>query len=410
MEIKNSYVDLVDRQMSGTQKKEGKTEDGISGFKNLLKEKHQKKNMESENHGSDAQTPGAEAIIPHLNGKVDELQREEAALFIPAQKLLETQTGMEASAGAVPVNHESANRSGTISQIQMLNPFNMKNQPDGEKQIISNDGIFSEVLTGKSKKDSGVFLLHGLNSQQTGDQTDGADALKLLKDADQAMKLTALSNDALTDTALTEDGTNAEVLAAAKNGRLFEKKGTVKEEKVSENVLGNVQEKRFEPARVIRMEDKAVAVTVNENNPEELEAKLSEQILSQIRTGKNNLELQLEPHNLGKILLKISYEENQVNVSIVCSESKTLKLLSHSANEIGSILEANVERPFQVMVDKQEADYLQNQQQNQQDGRQEQQQHHQQQNHTDDNAEDFIQKLRLGFFGEDSGIYSQVSD
>ena len=96
-------------------------------------------------------------------------------------------------------------------------------------------------------------------------------------------------------------------------------------------------------------------------------------------------------------------------MSIVCSESKTLKLLSHSAAEIGSILEANVERPFQVVVEKQEADYLQNQQQQKQDGGQEQQ-HQQQQKQADDNAEDFIQKLRLGFFGTDSMGYSEASN
>lgn len=410
MDIKTSYVDLIDRQMSGTQKKEGKTEEGISGFKNLLKDKNQKKHTGSEDQGTEAQTAAAETVMPYINGKAQDAQSEETVFTISGYGLFQAQTETAASAGAVQANNDSANLLGTISPLQLLKSLNMKNQTDGEEDTIAGSNGFADLLTEKSDKTSSLSLLHGLDLQQTGNQADMAEALNQPKAEDQFMKTTALSDESLTDAVIAETGKDAEALAAVKNGKLSEKEGSDKEDKVSENAFGSIQEKNYDPAPVIRTEeDKAVTVTVNESNPEELDAKLSEQILSQIRTGKNNLELQLEPHNLGKILLKVSYEENQVNVSIVCSESKTLKLLSHSAAEIGSILEANVERPFQVVVEKQEADYLQNQQQQKQDGGQEQQ-HQQQQKQADDNAEDFIQKLRLGFFGTDSGIYNEVSD
>lgn len=410
MDIKTSYVDLIDRQMSGTQKKEGKTEEGISGFKNLLKDKNQKKHTGSEDQGTEAQTAAAETVMPYINGKAQDAQSEETVFTISGQGLFQAQTETAASAGAVQANNDSANLLGTISPLQLLKSLNMKNQTDGEEDTIAGSNGFADLLTEKSDKTSSLSLLHGLDLQQTGNQADMAEALNQPKTEDQFMKTTALSDESLTDAVIAETGKDAEALAAVKNGKLSEKEGSDKEDKVSENAFGSIQEKNYDPAPVIRTEeDKAVTVTVNESNPEELDAKLSEQILSQIRTGKNNLELQLEPHNLGKILLKVSYEENQVNVSIVCSESKTLKLLSHSAAEIGSILEANVERPFQVVVEKQEADYLQNQQQQKQDGGQEQQ-HQQQQKQADDNAEDFIQKLRLGFFGTDSMGYSEASN
>lgn len=410
MDIKTSYMDLIDRQMSGTQKKEGKTEEGISGFKNLLKDKNQKKHTGSEDQGTEAQTAAAETVMPYINGKAQDAQSEETVFTISGQGLFQAQTETAASAGAVQANNDSANLLGTISPLQLLKSLNMKNQTDGEEDTIAGSNGFADLLTEKSDKTSSLSLLHGLDLQQTGNQADMAEALNQPKTEDQFMKTTALSDESLTDAVIAETGKDAEALAAVKNGKLSEKEGSDKEDKVSENAFGSIQEKNYDPAPVIRTEeDKAVTVTVNESNPEELDAKLSEQILSQIRTGKNSLELQLEPHNLGKILLKVSYEENQVNVSIVCSESKTLKLLSHSAAEIGSILEANVERPFQVVVEKQEADYLQNQQQQKQDGGQEQQ-HQQQQKQADDNAEDFIQKLRLGFFGTDSMGYSEASN
>lgn len=411
MDIKTSYVDLVDRQMSGTQKKEGKTEEGISGFKNLLKDKNQKKHTGSEDQGAEAQAAAAETVMPYINGNVQDAQKEETVFAVHGQGLFQVQEETSASVGAVPVNNDSGNLLGTISPIQLLKSLNMKNQTDGEEDTIAGSNGFADLLTEKSDKTSGLSLLRGLDLNQAGNQGDMTDALNQPKTEDQSVKTTALSEESLTDAVMAETDKAAEVLAAVKNGKLFEKEGSDKEDKVSENTFGIVQEKNYEPAPVIRAEgDKAVTVTVNESNPEELDAKLSEQILSQIRTGKNDLELQLEPHNLGKILLKVSYEENQVNVSIVCSESKTLKLLSHSAAEIGSILEANVERPFQVVVEKQEADYLQNQQQKRQDGGQEQHQQHQQKQTDDSNPEDFIQKLRLGIFGADSMRYSEASN
>ena len=145
--------------------------------------------------------------------------------------------------------------------------------------------------------------------------------------------------------------------------------------------------------------------TLQVQNPEELNAKLSEKILSQIEAGKKSLEVQLEPHNLGKILIKVSYEKDQVSVSVVCTENRTLKMLSQSAGELGNILENNLERPIHVIVDRQEADYLNNNQQQQGNGREQQQEH--QQNRSDEMGDDFIQKLRLGISDLDSDEMSE---
>jgi flagellar hook-length control protein FliK len=170
------------------------------------------------------------------------------------------------------------------------------------------------------------------------------------------------------------------------------------DEEKPENNSGIIRENSYEPAHRLRMEsekDGVTYTTVNAGNPEGLETKLSGPILKEIHAGRGDLDVQLEPHNMGKIRIRISYEDHQVSVAILCSESKTLKLLSQSAGELGSILEHDLERPVQIFVDKQEADYLNDQ--NGQSGGQNRNQSRQE-NRKEENREAFIQKLRLGIF------------
>jgi flagellar hook-length control protein FliK len=179
-------------------------------------------------------------------------------------------------------------------------------------------------------------------------------------------------------------------------------------EEDQDNIQKNLPEKSFEPIRYWNGSSEKpgeVHMSVSADHSKELEAKLSEQILKQIREGNGELDIQLEPHNLGKIRIRISYEDNQISVSLLCTESRTLKLLSQSAGDLGSILESNLERPFQVLVDKQEPDYLNQQQE--QSGRQGQQEHHQE-SQREENRGDFIQKLRLGIFESESADESGV--
>ncbi|MFT4005469.1 MAG: flagellar hook-length control protein FliK [Lacrimispora sp.] len=201
---------------------------------------------------------------------------------------------------------------------------------------------------------------------------------------------------------VSDDSKEEESVVAASRGKTKEKPtSAVKEEKGQEKTSEAAQEKSHEPIRAMSApsgKDEVVHTTVNAGNQEDLEAKLSEMLLKQINNGKKELDVQLEPYNLGKIRIKVSYEDNQVSVSVLCTENSTLKLLSQSAGDLGTILASNLERPVQIFVDKQEADYLNNQQEQQGGGQQQQQQ---QENRQEDNREDFIQKLRLGIFEMD---------
>lgn len=132
--------------------------------------------------------------------------------------------------------------------------------------------------------------------------------------------------------------------------------------------------------------------------PEALPEKLTDQIMTKMSDGVQEFEIQIEPENLGKIAVKILYNEGQTTVSILCSEKRTLEMLGRSAGELGQVIEKNLGGTTTIIVDKQESDYLnQTRDENGQNGRDAEQE--QKQNKKDQNAEDaeqFLQKLRLG--------------
>lgn len=132
--------------------------------------------------------------------------------------------------------------------------------------------------------------------------------------------------------------------------------------------------------------------------PEQLPDKLTDQLLTKMSEGIQEFEIHIEPANLGKIAVKILYQEGQATVSIVCSEKRALDVLGRNAGEIGQVIEKNLGGITTIIVDKQESDYL-NQtrdenQKNGQNGGQEQKKDGKEQNAEE--AEQFLQKLRLG--------------
>lgn len=136
--------------------------------------------------------------------------------------------------------------------------------------------------------------------------------------------------------------------------------------------------------------------------PEELPAKLTDQIITKMSEGVQEFEIHIEPANLGKIAVKILYQDGQATVSILCSEKKALDVVGRNAGEIGQVIEKNLGGTTTIIVDKQESDYLnQTRDENQKNG-QEAEQEQQKNKGKDSDAEDaeqFLQKLRLGLAG-----------
>lgn len=132
--------------------------------------------------------------------------------------------------------------------------------------------------------------------------------------------------------------------------------------------------------------------------PEELPEKVTDQLMAKMSEGVQEFEIHIEPANLGKIAVKILYQEGQATVSIMCSEKKTFEMIGRSAGEIGQVIEKNLGGTTTIVVDKQENDYLNqtrdDNQKNEQNGQEQQKEGKKNQDAED--AEQFLQKLRLG--------------
>ena len=135
--------------------------------------------------------------------------------------------------------------------------------------------------------------------------------------------------------------------------------------------------------------------------PEELPEKVTDTMLSKLVEGVKEFEIHIEPVNLGKIAVKVLYEGNQATISIVCSEKRAMDALSQNAREIGNIIDRNLGGETTIIVEKQETDYLNQTRDENEQADQNAKQEKKDKNHNQDgeDAEQFLQKLRLGLVG-----------
>ncbi|WP_367568881.1 flagellar hook-length control protein FliK [Lacrimispora sp.] len=414
-EVKNSSVDLLSRQMTGTRKRDEKAVDSFSDFKAMLKGSNQKRGSKSPEAKEDTEDSmvSSEAAASVAAAGMAEVQTPDSEALKNEKELL---AGLAKAVGTeeVPVIVP-----GEDSNIRAMDSLRALDQFRFQK--LTENGVGMEDL----KEDIQILQSEDLTKVPQPLFAEQSSLLEKTGGKESAVWSSSIQNSEISGPAKEEKGISRNKLltGAEENGlnpaekeqpKILEK-GDAEEKKTSEeetrkDTLAGLGERPYQPAgsaehRSEKIEE--VHVSVNAENLEELESKLSEQILKQVRGGKGELDIQLEPHNLGKIRIKISYEDNQISVSLLCTESKTLKLLSQTAGDLGSILESSLERPFQIQVDKQETDYL-NQQQDQNRGQEQREQHQGRQQ--DGNREDFIQKLRLGIFemngaGEESAGY-----
>ena len=146
------------------------------------------------------------------------------------------------------------------------------------------------------------------------------------------------------------------------------------------------------------MERPVTAAKVYVEQPEELPEKVTDTMLAKLVEGVKEFEIHIEPVNLGKIAVKVLYEGNQATISIICSEKRAMDALSQNAREIGNIIDRNLGGETTIIVEKQESDYLnQTRDENEQaDQNGKQQKEEKNKNHEGEDAEQFLQKLRLG--------------
>ena len=156
--------------------------------------------------------------------------------------------------------------------------------------------------------------------------------------------------------------------------------------------------------RPAEMEDAKPVYTqrMQVSEPEEIPQKLAEELLVKVSEGVRELEIQIEPAHLGKIAIKILYEAGQATVSILCSERRTLEMIGQNARELGYVMEQSLGDKTTAIVERQETDYLyQGENENDHTGRDSEQDRQREENEKEKaaDAEQFLQKLRLGLTG-----------
>lgn len=434
-EVKNNSLDLMNMQLASSRKKNtgSNTSDDLMGFKTMLRDKNQRpdnETMKAPDKKKDDSEPAVEAAAAAMT-KPEPQARENVSDEPETVQGLETEPvqpdkGVQIIAGLWEEG-QTGSQLQTLEQLrfqQMLRKQNGIQDLDGElaPEIVSENAgeklPIGEIAENQTASLSGENLHleemsqleNGMQLEVRKEQPEEQLPHRAVSDEKSGKEHDSLETGGAVELrtpvkpldTYEEPAEQTEKISAF--GVHEEQKNAFsgKEEKLPEESAAALQEKPYEQPlnRVQPGEEQTAYTTVKAENQEDLEAKLSEQLLRQIQAGRKELEVQLEPVNLGKIRIKVSYEDNQVSVSVLCTESKTLKALSQSAGDLGSILESNLERPVQILVDKQESDYLNNQQQ-QQEGRQQEGRQQQQSRDGEDNS-DFLQKLRLGILDADA--------
>ncbi len=416
MEMKTNSVEVLIRQMPKSQKTDEKSVNDSSGFKKMMREKDLKKDT-----GSKDKKDLKKELETAANAGVSQAQQavrtSDPADTKDQQKKEMLITGMESLKGQIADSLNSKEESGDTKpadSFQLLKEFRLKNwNPKDDSTLIQEKEDFNELNSLMPKKtvpDSQIGLAvqdEIVAPLKTGENQDA-------KGSGEALYKMSEQVGPGFNKELTEHGPG--VLSDKKAVRAYgpgyrvkaDEKDALDEEGIRQNKIpGMLQNKLIGQGDMSKLnvhKAETADTTLSLQNLEELNAKLSDKIISQIETGRKSLEIQLEPHNLGKILIKVAYEKDQVSVSVICTENKTLRMLSQSAGELGNILESNLERPIHVLVDKQQADYLNNNQEHQNNGREQQEQR---QKHSEDYGDDFIQKLRLGISNVDSDEISE---
>lgn len=186
-------------------------------------------------------------------------------------------------------------------------------------------------------------------------------------------------------------------VSAAKGGEETAAQDTGKDETP---VDAPVETPVFENVRDIPV--KVGEAPAEEPEPEiPVEDQIGPKLAQALNAGDTRVELQLEPENLGRVTVEMTFAENgSLHVTLHAESGKTLNLLEKGLDNLHLMLARNTQQDVRVEVQKQE----ESQQQNFYDGRGGHAQHHDQRRERREErreSEHFFQQLRLGLISED---------
>ena len=133
--------------------------------------------------------------------------------------------------------------------------------------------------------------------------------------------------------------------------------------------------------------------------PQEIPTNLAEKIVKNADAGMREFEIQIEPKYLGKITVKLEYQDGNTSISIICSESKTLETVKQNMDDIRNIVQKNFQEETIVLVDENRTEsYGQQESEDSGAGRESEWERHKEQRRRKirNSTNRFLQELRLG--------------
>lgn len=282
-----------------------------------------------------------------------------------------------------------------IKQIEVIN--NQINLKSSDNQTLENvayapDSKNSTLIMAKNdiklQSDEGSIKIEVNNGYKS---DKAAPELTLEKTGENQVKIQAAQPDArnIKSVKAEEDMPDDTKIEAAKQ------KIEVEIESKSEIDTDKTQLNQNPKNQQIAENPEVIKVKVGdlqETSPAKFIKEISEKIYIK-NAGDNEYEIQLDPENLGKIRVRVTFEQGQTNVSLMCTSSKTLSLLSENMAGLSQLIQDNTRNA--VTVNVQEDSYL-NHEQNQ--GNKQQQSQQNKENNRDNQNPEFADQIKLGLW------------
>lgn len=286
------------------------------------------------------------AMQPQAKPEIQMVKVEDGKISIPV---------MENAAMSTPLNVSETNQAETVAQ------FGENKTLEQPKTVTKAD--ISEI--GQTKQKPEVKSLETSNTKENKNSSEASEAV---------------NKEAKPDTAKALE-------------KFVSKNNTEKSASDQDDILP----KNLEMAPKVKQNDSQEVIKVKVGDAQKAgSAEFTREIAKNIdivNNGKNSYELQLDPANLGKIKVNISFEQGQTNISLTCSNPKTAGLLAENASMLSQIIQNNSGTTALVNV-QEESGYL-----NQEKGENHNQQGRQQnQNQRNDDTEDFADQMKLGLW------------
>jgi flagellar hook-length control protein FliK len=360
---KSSDADTSDKKVKADTKDTAKTADG-----NASDTSEGSADVQDTEEKNTAGSSLAAELIVMMNIQNQDtevnIQEEGEGMFVQSQD-------EEVITEALPVTAETV-----IAAVQEAPDVVQTAEPEKvQEQTAASVGNVFEVKT-----DTG-------NDVQVTQQTEPQDTGVRQNNADTQMQQssTGESSEGKTETEFT-------VTVKSDNAAAGDEKNTA-EELVTEVQTDRVQDFQSETVEVKVSDGAKLEQHIVNQTADTITAKISE--------GSQEFEMTLTPEALGKVMIKLVFEEGSVQVNIKCSSSEAQRALASNAEAVRQIIESNTGMEAAVNVEEPDEKFGNYEDQRNSKNQEEGQEHHSDEQRSDESdTVSFIQQLRLGLVGE----------